>query len=221
MGLDDVRDPVRSTGRQPPPVRGTGRGSGYGRCRRSRRGAAGQPAWTTTWRTASVSTAGGTSSSRLPTQSRARSRSPERGAIGVRGDNLNMVPTPSQGDGGLGYQNCRAAEPRRQPGDDLEDPHKGARINSALGRTTGNIPGPRRSWQCVGDKGERRVRVVRSSPRCRATHRRGHCRGRPSRRLTTRGIVGGHHRTIMRGVCPNRSIPIPCGGSHRRAVEPT
>ena len=75
------------------------------------------------------------------------------GAIGVRRDDLYVVPTLRQRDGGLGHQDRRAAESRREPGDDLEDPHKGARINGALGRTTGNVPGPRRSWQCVGDKG--------------------------------------------------------------------
>ena len=47
------------------------------------------------------------------------------GAIGVRRDDLNVVPTLRQRDGGLGYQDGWAAVSLREPRHDVEDSHEG------------------------------------------------------------------------------------------------
>ena len=65
-------------------------------------------------------------------------------AIGGRRDDLHVVPTLRQRDGGLGYRDGRTAVSRREPRDDVEDPHRGPYVDPVPGLATDQAPSKRR-----------------------------------------------------------------------------
>jgi hypothetical protein len=106
-----------------------------------------------------------------------RSRNVENaGAIGGRRDDLHVVPTLRQPDGGLGYRDGWAAVSRREPRDDVEDPHRGPSVGAVPGLAADPESNMRRgrSTMCgLGSRSLKAAAVMRTAfdNRCRISSR--------------------------------------------------